>query len=1088
MPEARSTAKRTSPGGIVGPMSPSCARCGAPAAPDARFCAACGAPLESPGDAERKLATLVFADLVGSTELVAARDPEDARGLLEPFFEIARATLEEHGGRVEKFIGDAVVAVFGVPRAYGDDPDRAVAAATALVGRLRTDADGLEVRVGIETGEVLATSVAGDLAVTGGPSHAAARLQQAAAPGEILVGARAAAACRTAALDGPHEYAAKGFAEPLRAWRALGREATTEGTAPFLGRGGELEALRLAYLRAVRERAPRLTLIAGEAGLGKTRLARELLAVLEREEPAPRVLIGRNPPYGGGIAFWALGELLRGAAEAPADADADAVRTALAARLDALGAANGPATADTLAGSLGATGHGADAIELARAWRRLLATLAVERPLVIVVEDVHWADEGFLDLLEQSLTLPGCPLLVICTARPEIDGHRPELGLADGHERIGLGPLRAAAAEELVAQLVPGADPQLSRRIAETSAGNPFFAEEIAHAVTTDAAPSAAPLPDTVQAAIAARLDALPEAEKRTLQLAAVLGERFTIDALGELLEAPPRDALAELERRHLVSERSPGNYRFHHQLIRDVGYASLTRAERVDLHERAAGYLHAGADGRIAELGELIAFHLACAAELDGGPERAAVAFDAVTGASEIALKRGAAARAQELLEQAARFAPDASTACEALGEAAEIAMSRMRGDESYRLLREKAAIAERSGDRNNAACALAVAVEVTTRMSGLSGQRPEAELERTIAEARALGDPADEGLRAQLLLDEAWMMWSFDHPERMAVTAAAAVEIARRHGVPALLSSALDAASAAAWVERRYEDAVEHSRERVELLDSEADAGGFLAFERSDAFSMLTDAHVRAGNLREAARWLEVNIAEIADSAPHVAGVLGLQVLYMLGEWDAALVRSAGVRASWIEAGRPPFTFFGPPLACVAAIHGIRGEEAAERDWLEFAFEVVADNQVQIPGVRLWAADAALHRADHERALELLVPTQDERRLATTSAWADQTFAKRAEALVLAGDPGAADAVELAAERHAGDAHARAVVVRAQGLLTADDALLGQAAERFAATELAYELARTQWLRGGEHRAAAEAGFERLGAVRPG
>ena len=201
---------------MVGRMSSSCARCGAVASAGARFCAACGAPLEAPGGPERKLATLVFADLVGSTALVSERDPEDARRLLEPFFEVARTVLEQHGGRVEKFIGDAVVAVFGVPRVHGDDPDRAVAAAIELVARLGDADEGLELRVGIESGEVLASSGGGDLAVTGEPAHAAARLQQAAAPGEILVGARAAGACRAAALDGPHAVSAKGFAEPLR--------------------------------------------------------------------------------------------------------------------------------------------------------------------------------------------------------------------------------------------------------------------------------------------------------------------------------------------------------------------------------------------------------------------------------------------------------------------------------------------------------------------------------------------------------------------------------------------------------------------------------------------------------------------------------------------------------------------------------------------------------------------------------------------------------------------------------------------------------------------------------------------------------
>ena len=1074
---------------MVGRMSSSCARCGAVTSAGARFCAACGAPLEAPGGPERKLATLVFADLVGSTALVSERDPEDARRLLEPFFEVARTVLEQHGGRVEKFIGDAVVAVFGVPRIHGDDPDRAVAAAIELVARLGDADEGLELRVGIESGEVLATSGGGDLAVTGEPAHAAARLQQAAAPGEILVGERAAGACRTAALDGPHAVSAKGFAEPLRAWRVLGRDASTREATPFLGRGGELEILRLAYMRAVREREPRLVLVTGEAGVGKTRLVRELLGELEAEDPSPAVLIGRNPPYGHGIAFWALAEILRAAAGAPGDAGAEAVREALSARLAQLGATHAEATAETLAASLSGAGEAVDATALARAWRRLLAELAGQRPLVIAVEDAHWADEGFLELLEASATLPGSPLLVICTARPEIAGLRPDLGAADGHQRLALRPLTAAATEELAAQLVDGGDPALSRRIAETSAGNPFFAEEIAHAVATGAAATGAPLPDTVQATIAARIDALPEREKRTLQLASVLGERFPEAALTELRGEPVAEALAELERRHLVGARpgEPGIYRFHHQLIRDVGYASLTRAERVRLHELAAAGLRARAAGRHGELIELIAFHLAQAAELDPGRERESAAFEAVTEASAIALQRGAAARAQELLEQAAGFAADDVSAAGALAEAADVAMGRMRGDETYRLLLESAERAARRGDGSGAARLWARAVEVSSRMAGISGHRSEDELRALLARAETLDPEPGDDLRAHLILDQAWLMWHFDRPERMAETAAEALALARRGGDTHLVSSTLDAAAAAAWAEGRYDDAVEHSRARVELLDAAPDRTGLMAFERSDAFAMLTDGLVRSGQLREALGWVEANMAEIADTAPHVANTLGVQALYMLGEWDAAIERSAGVRENWLAAGRPPFTFFAPSLACVAAIYGLRGEGSAERDWFELATEVGADNRFQVPGARMWVADAALHRGEHARAIELLEPPRADRRTPTTSGWEDLILAKRAEALILAGDRGAAEAVALADSRPTADAHAATVALRARGLLESDDSVLGEACDRFAEFGQVPELARTQWLRGGDHRLEAERAFERLGAVRP-
>ena len=382
---------------------------------------------------------------------------------------------------------------------------------------------------------------------------------------------------------------------------------------------------------------------------------------------------------------------------------------------------------------------------------------------------------------------------------------------------------------------------------------------------------------------------------------------------------------------------------------------------------------------------------------------------------------------------------------------------MGRMRGDHAYRILVERAARAQRAGIEAVAARSLALAVEVAARMSGLSGQINEGELEGMLEGARAMAPADDEQLRAQLILDEAWMMWRFDRPAEMGRVAAEAVEIARRGESRGLLSSALDAASAAAWVEGRYADAVECNRERVELLDTVSHRGGFITFERSDAFGMLTDALVRAGNPREAKRWLDANLAEIEDSAPHVEGVVGLHVHYLLGEWDVALERSAGVRASWLEAGRPPFAYFAPAVACVAAIHGIRGEQSAEREWFEFALAIGGDNPYQVPGARMFAADAALHRGDLARAIELLEPPRRERRSPTTSNWEDLILAKRAEALVLAGDPEAQAALERAESQRTGDAHMRAVVLRARGLVDRDDAVLAEASGRFAASELA-------------------------------
>ena len=393
---------------------------------------------------------MVFADLVGSTEMASDLDPEELRGRLAPFFEVARSTLEEHGGTVEKYVGDAVLAVFGVPRVHTDDPDRAVAAALALTERVASMDQGLAVRVGIETGEVLALDGGDDLSVTGEAVNAAARLQQAAAPGEVLIGERAARACRASEVHEAEAVEAKGFPEPLRVWRAKSAGTERMGTSvPFVGRDDDMALLELVYRRAARDRVPELVTITGDAGVGKTRLASELTERLAATDPAPETLLGRNPPYGRGIAFWALGEILRAAAGAGAEDSVASVHDALGERLASLGAEDADELAHSLATALGGEARDGDVEdELKRAWRRLVALLAGERPLVIGIDDAHWADDGLLDLVEEVVfRQDDVPLMVLCTSRPELLERRPDFGRsARNVTQIELRPLTAEAA------------------------------------------------------------------------------------------------------------------------------------------------------------------------------------------------------------------------------------------------------------------------------------------------------------------------------------------------------------------------------------------------------------------------------------------------------------------------------------------------------------------------------------------------------------------------------------------------------------------------------------------------------------------
>src|SRR4051795_10958700 len=577
---------------------------------------------------ERKIATMLFADLVGSTELATELDPEDLRGRLEPFFDAAREALEQHGGTVEKYIGDAVMAVFGAPIAHGDDPDRAIAAGLTVIDQVSAIDGGLAVRVGIETGEVLAVPESGDLRVTGEAVNAAARLQQAASPGEVLVGERTARAARRAQLERNGSVDAKGIDAPLTAFRAVAVCDDDEvSEVPLIGREDDLAMLRLIAKRAAREQVPQLVTVIGDAGIGKTRLAGELFAELAADDW--RTVVGRSPPYGEGIAFWALGEILRDAADLSTDASADEVEGSLEDLLAKLGADDASSLAAALTVAIRGTPDCDSEDALSLAWRRFVSLLASDRPLAIGIDDAHWADEGTLELLEDvAFGLHDAPVLVLCTSRPELAERRPEFGrAARNNTQLELLALDHDSATRLAELLLPSDRHGEAARIADAAGGNPFFTEEVSRRIGESGEEAAgATLPDTVQAAVAARIDQLPAEEKRTLQHASVLGHTFSRGPLRDLLGADPNDWLGARRRRALIQERpgsEAGHYVFRHQLIREVAYSSLPRKDRAELHERAVDALRAGSE--FAERPELIAYHLDHAQQLDPSVERRA-------------------------------------------------------------------------------------------------------------------------------------------------------------------------------------------------------------------------------------------------------------------------------------------------------------------------------------------------------------------------------------------------------------------------------------------------------------------------------
>ena len=1033
---------------------------------------------------------MVFADLVDSTQLASNLDPEELRGRLAPFFQVAQTALEEHGGTLEKYVGDAVMAVFGVPVTHGDDPDRAVAAALVLTERVRAMNQGLDVRIGIETGEVLALERSGDLSVTGEAVNAAARLQQAAQPGEVLVGERAARACRASDMSEIDAIEAKGFPAPLRAWRAQcarGERAPT--SAPFVGRADDMAMLEIVYRRSVRDRVPELVTITGDTGVGKTRLASEFTERLAVADPAPEILLGRNPPYGRGIAFWALGEIVRSAAGATMDDSVATVHDRLAERLEGLGAGDAHDLARALATALGG-GEERDGDvedELKHAWRRLVALLARQRPLVIGIDDAHWADDGLLDLVEEVVfRLDDVPLVVLCTSRPELLERRSDFGRAARNvTQVELRPLTTEATDELAVALLPPEERRLAGRVARASGGNPFFAEEVAQAIVDGRRGALHQLPDTVQAAVAARLDLVPPDEKRVLQHASVLGPNFLKVALDDLLGSSSTEALAALTQKALVQERlaiGPGRYGFRHHLIRDVAYASLPRAERATLHERAADGILGRAGERFPELAELVAYHRVQAAELAPTPDHKDAARLASLEAAAVAARRGAMARAQELFEQAAELADTPQDQVAALRFAGDLALHRWRGDDTLRLLREAAEVSEEAGLRDEAAVTYARLVEVIARMGGITGTLPRDEVDRMLRRGNELVGDDDVATRARLRLDETWIEWRFGDWDDMARSAQEGWDLARDAHDPALLSNALDAMSAVAWHEGRYRDAVEHNRERIELLAKER-GGVQLGPERSDALHMIIESLVATGDYRSAAKYAaQARELDLSIGAVYSGWARGLLPAFFLGQWDSALEMATQLREAWTAADRPPIAALAAAVACAGAIHGYRGDEGAAADWFDFARSIAPPTAGQRSGVLLLQSEVDLHCGHFREAADRVAQPPRE-----TFWWRAIYAVTRGEAMLRARNLEADDALAEAEGMIGDHRYARGVLLRAKGLRDDDEEAIREALSLFVDIECPYQAARTGCLLGGSARAEAERRLNALGATVP-
>ncbi len=682
------------------------------------------------------MVTVLFADLAGSTALIERLDPEDVRTLQGELFGLARDAVERHGGVTEKFVGDAVLAVFGIPQAHEDDAERAVRAGLDLTAdfagfasRLR-DRHGAQVglRVGVNTGEVVTgrqAAARGELMVSGDAVNVAARLQQHAEPGEVLVGARTyAATARVVAYAERAPIEAKGKREPVTAWTAVGvRSGVGEDDAlgaPLVGRDEELAVLTALATRAERERAPQLVTLLGPAGVGKSRLLAELVARL----PGARLVRGRCLPYGDGITYVPLAEVAKGEAGIldtdPASVAMEKLRRAVD---DVLPGEHAAPVAEALAATIGLAGpNGVPSDERGRlhdAWTRYVAALGRERLTIVVIEDIHWASRPLLDLLDHLAdALEDTAVLLVCPSRPELLEARKTWGAGKPNAAsLSVGPLPPREADELVGALLagPGVPDGVRRLVLERADGNPFFVEEIVRMLVDSGALERrdggwhatgelgnVPVPDAVYGVIAARLDLLDPDARDALRRCSVMGRVFWPSAV-DVEDA----TIAALVRKGLVSERRGSvmaglrEFAFGHALIQEVAYGSLPRPERRALHVRVADWIGTVAPDRLDETAELSAYHLTEAIALgqddSASRGRALAALERAAGA---ALFQGAASSAASLYGRARELADDPATRARVLVGEARALIADTRYLDAAERLTEARGLAETIGD----------------------------------------------------------------------------------------------------------------------------------------------------------------------------------------------------------------------------------------------------------------------------------------------------------------------------------------------------------------------------------------------------
>jgi class 3 adenylate cyclase/tetratricopeptide (TPR) repeat protein len=954
---------------------PVCSVCGQENPEVARFCLACGAALSAePRREERKVVTVLFADLVGFTSRAEQLDPEDVRAVLAPYWERLRGELERRGGTVEKFIGDAVMALFGAPVAHEDDPLRAVGAALAIRDWARDEAD-VQVRIAVNTGEALVLLGArpgeGEGMAAGDVVNTAARLQSAAPVNGVLVGETTYRATRDVIEYREHEpVMAKGKAEPIPVWEAvqvrsrLGMDVE-QATSPLVGRTRELGVIVDAFARARAEREPQLVNLVGVPGIGKSRLVSELFAHLEQQPELVRWRQGRALPYGDGVSFWALAEIVKAQVGLDENEDEDTAVEKLRASVAAVVEDDEQSwVLDHLRPLVGADRAHAGGGESAPAWRRYFEGLAEQSPLVLVFEDMHWADDGLLDFIDHLVEwATGVPLLVIATARPELLDRRPAWGGGKLNvSTVALTPLSDEEAARIIhGVLERSALPvETQRALVERAGGNPLYAEQFARLYLERGTAEDLPLPETVQGLIAARLDGLPPQEKRVIQDAAVFGKVFWAGALGAdegSLHSLERKGMVRRERRSSVAGET--QYAFRHVLVRDVAYGLIPRAARGDNHLRAAAWIESL--GRSDDHAELLAYHLGEAVRF--GAEVADRACAAYRRAGERSQALGAWPAAARYFAQAIDLWPAGADGHATLVGAHAWAHARATGEVD--LLAPALEALEAAGLREEAArLGAQAALAVWYR-----GKAHEAEA--LIARAKQLLDGLpDTPALAAVLAESARLATFAGRLEDAERDADGAAELAERFGLDELRASVLVTRGTASFIAGELDEA----RDRLGAAAALAPPGSTPLFRALANLATIESSYgdLEAWKVRHAAA---LDAAQRAGDRQNILWLESQRIGYLVdfGAWDEALRlvdELYGPAAAYHDAT------VSLVKAAILASRGVLDEARALRDAVLGRVGDSDEDQSVIP-LKLGSAWVAHLVGDDEHARRLVAET---------------------------------------------------------------------------------------------------------------